>query len=104
MLIKLFANDPLSLKFQVMNTALMTAQIGKDFQTLRADSKLWGRLIESVVGAHLINSVKGKNIEIFYWCEGNYEVDFILKTTDYLTANEVKKQQQKRTFIKIRKI
>jgi predicted AAA+ superfamily ATPase len=82
-------------KLQVMNTALMTAQIGKDFKTLRADPELWGRLIESMIGAHLINAIRGKNIELFYWREGDYEVDFILKTADYLTAIEVKSNNKR---------
>lgn len=82
-------------KLQVMNTALMTSQIGKDFNSLRDDHSLWGRVMESMIGAYLINSIRGKNIQIFYWREGNYEVDFVLKTSNYLTAIEVKSGNKK---------
>ena len=73
-----------------MDTALMTAQLGKSFHHLRNDPELWGRLIESVVGAHLLNAVRGKFIEVLYWREGAYEVDFVLKTESYLTGIELK--------------
>lgn len=90
-----FAKQPVrqrgsSPKFAVFNTALMTAQSNKSFKEAREDRSYWGRLIESTVGAHLLNSIRGTQIELFYWREGDKEVDFVLKQGDNITAIEVK--------------
>ncbi len=77
-------------KFQVMNNALMSAQSGKTFEESRADKEFWGRLVESAIGAHLANQIRGTEIELFYWREKNCEVDFVLKKGNLLTAIEVK--------------
>jgi len=90
-----FAGQPIrqkgsSPKFCVYNTALMTAQSAKNFKAAKADPVFWGRLIESVVGAHLLNAIRGTQIELFYWREGNEEVDYILKEGKSIIAIEVK--------------
>lgn len=77
-------------KLQIMNTALMTATSSYSFVSARQDREYWGRLVESAVGAHLVNSVRGKKIEVFYWLERNQEVDFILRSGKDLLALEVK--------------
>lgn len=77
-------------KFAVFNTALMSAQSNKTFKEAREDHTFWGRLIESMIGAHLLNSIRGTQIELFYWREGDKEVDFVLKYGDSITAIEVK--------------
>lgn len=77
-------------KLQVLNTALMTAQSGRSPDALRTDGDAWGRLIESAVGAHLVNSAIGTGITVTYWRERNLEVDFVLQPGDSLVAIEVK--------------
>jgi predicted AAA+ superfamily ATPase len=77
-------------KLQVMNTALQTAPLGLTFQQARGDPALWGRLVESTVGAHLANAAAAGNCELFYWREGNHEVDFVLRKGRTVTAIEVK--------------
>lgn len=77
-------------KFSVFNTALMSAQSGKTFRQAREDRDFWGRLTESSVGAYLLNSIRGTQIEVFYWREGDKEVDFVLRHGDTITAIEVK--------------
>ena len=77
-------------KFQVMNTALMSALSGKTFEEAKMDTQFWGHLVESSVGAHLANQIRGTQIELYYWREGNREVDFVLKKGHSLTAIEVK--------------
>ncbi len=77
-------------KLAVYNTALMTAQSNKTFKEAQEDRAFWGRLIESTIGAHLLNSIRGTQIELVYWREGDKEIDFILKHGDSLTALEVK--------------
>ena len=77
-------------KFCVFNTALMSAQGSFNFSEAQKNSKYWGHLVESAVGAYLLNAIRGTTIELFYWREGNLEVDYILKKGNSLTAIEVK--------------
>lgn len=77
-------------KLQVLNTALQTAPLGLTLQQARADPALWGRLVESAVGAHLANAAAASDCELFYWREGNIEVDFVLRKGRAVTAIEVK--------------
>jgi len=81
-------------KFAVYNTALLSAQSGKSFLEAMADRVFLGRLIESAVGAHLLNSIRGTQIELFYWREGDREVDFVLQLGNKLIAIEVKSGQE----------
>jgi predicted AAA+ superfamily ATPase len=77
-------------KLQVMNTALMTAPSAVSFKEARQDREYWGRLVESAVGAHLINSTRGIPAEVFYWRERNREVDFVVRSGRTTVAIEVK--------------
>ncbi len=82
-------------KLQVLNTALISAQANLTFETARRDPVYWGRIVESAVGAYLLNSVIGTPIEIFYWREGNHEVDFVIRNGEKLIAIEVKSTTRK---------
>lgn len=82
-------------KFQVLNTALMSVQSNRSFKAARTDLDFWGRLVESAIGAHLLNSTAGTGIEVFYWRERSREVDFILRHGDWVTAIEVKSGKSK---------
>ncbi len=77
-------------KFQVFNTALITAQSGMTQAEAFADREFWGRLTESAVGAHLLNASVGGECELFYWRERNREVDFVVRRGKKLMAIEVK--------------
>lgn len=77
-------------KLQVLNTALLSAQQHYSLTAALQDHEYWGRLVESAVGAYLINSTLYSSIKIFYWRENNVEVDFILQRGDELVALEVK--------------
>src|SRR3990167_5100354 len=77
-------------KLQVLNTALMTAQHHYSFLEAQQDREYWGRLVESAVGAHLLNSLMDKKDALFYWREKNKEVDFVLKYDNKRVAIEVK--------------
>ncbi len=77
-------------KLQVLNPALMSAQSGLSLDAARADRDFWGRLVESAVGAYLANAAATGECELFYWREGNYEVDFVVRVGRRLTAIEVK--------------
>ncbi|PCI92656.1 AAA family ATPase [Candidatus Aerophobetes bacterium] len=88
-------NKSSSPKFQVYNTALMTAQSNKTLQEAKKDRVFWGRLVESCVGAYLVNNIRGTQINLYYWREQNMEVDFVLKKGDSITAIEVKSSPRK---------
>ncbi len=77
-------------KLQVLNTALATAQSGLSPEELLGDPELRGRLVESAVGAHLANAASSGRCELFYWREGNLEVDFVVRAGRRLLALEVK--------------
>ncbi len=85
-------------KLQVFNTALMSAQMGKSLQEAKENKEYWGRLVESAVGAHLLNQIRGSQIELFYWREKNQEVDFVLKKGEKIIALEVKSSSKKENF------
>jgi predicted AAA+ superfamily ATPase len=77
-------------KLMVFNTALITALSNRSLRDAQDDRDYWGRLVESAVGAHLVNSARGKDVEVFYWLDRNREVDFVLRSGKSLTAIEVK--------------
>lgn len=77
-------------KLQAFNTALLTAQSGLTPAEARADREFWGRLTESAVGAHLANAAACGVCELFYWREGNREVDFVVRRGRVVVAIEVK--------------
>ena len=77
-------------KLQVMNNALMTASSDLDFNNIRKDRDIWGRLVESAAGGHLINKTRGTNAEVFYWRERSHEVDFVLRSGRSTVAIEIK--------------
>ena len=84
-------------KYQVYNNALLTAYKGRSFETDRIDARLWGRWVESAVGAHLLAMADEAGFEVYYWRESaknrgdkDNEVDFILVNNGEVIAIEVK--------------
>lgn len=86
-------------KLQVLNTALMSASSHLSFEAAQQDRDYWGRLVESAVGAYLVNSTRGKNIEVLYWLERNQEVDFVLRAGNNLVAIEVKSGRRRERLL-----
>ena len=82
-------------KLQVMNTALMTAQSPLTFEEARGNPEFWGRLVESAIGASLVNALKGIRVDLYYWADRNREVDFGLSMGESLVAIEVKSGRRK---------
>ena len=85
-------------KLQVLNTALMTAQANIGFEELIRNRDLWGRWVESAVGAHLLNQTIGRELELYYWSKSNLEVDFVLVKGNKVTAIEVKSGASRATL------
>lgn len=66
-------------KFQVYNTALISALSNESFEDALQNPAIWGRLVESAVGAHLLNHSVSGDFALTYWREGNDEVDFVIE-------------------------
>ena len=77
-------------KFQVFNTALMSALSGVSPDEARDDRAYRGRLVESAVGAHVANAAASGVCEVFYWRDTNREVDFVVRAGRVVVAIEVK--------------
>jgi len=85
-------------KLQVFNSALQSAHSTMPLERLLLERDRWGRLVESAAGAHLLNSIIGTGIELFYWRDGNREVDFVLKRGDTVVGIEVKSGRNRDTL------
>ncbi|MCA6393175.1 MAG: ATP-binding protein [Cytophagales bacterium] len=66
-------------KFQVYNTALISALSNESFEDALQNPAFWGRLVESAVGVHLLNHSVSGDFALTYWREGNDEVDFVIE-------------------------
>jgi predicted AAA+ superfamily ATPase len=76
-------------KLNALNTALISAQASYQFSEAKADRAYWGRLVESTIGAHLVNSAS-ELCKIWYWNDGANEVDFVLTDGRRVLGIEVK--------------
>ena len=81
-------------KLQALNSALITAQRPEGFIAARQDGELWGRLVESAVGAHVCNTAP-PGMTVTYWRERNFEVDFVLRHGGSVMGVEVKSGRNK---------
>ncbi|MBI5471659.1 MAG: ATP-binding protein [Ignavibacteriae bacterium] len=77
-------------KLLVMNTALMSAQSETTFEETKKRPEIWGRFVESAVGAHLVNECTGTTMNVFFWRESGHEVDYIVQEGRKIIAIEVK--------------
>lgn len=82
-------------KFQVFNNALLTTYKGRTFLQDRQDTDVWGRWVESAVGAYLVSMAEELEYKVYYWRERNDEVDFIVVSDDITLAIEVKSGRRK---------
>lgn len=80
-------------RFQTYNNALMNCYSFLSFNRAKDNPELWGRIVESSVGAHLLTyQEEGFNIQ--YYKEGNDEVDYILQYQGKTIALEIKTSNQ----------
>lgn len=83
-------------KLMVYNTALFSVQSGLIFNMAFTTPKLWGRWVESAVGAHLLNQADEYDYKLYYWREREDEVDFIIDYNRQCIAIEVKSGRRTR--------
>lgn len=77
-------------KLSVRNTALLSSSRQETMKEVLLKPEIWGRIVESSSGAHLINSCEKSDCIIRYWREGNDEVDYIVQKGTKLVAIEIK--------------
>lgn len=84
-------------KFQVHNSALKSVILPDSFHTVQSNAALWGRYVESAVGAYLVSQAFRQRFEVLYWRDGALEVDFVLRMKGKLLALEVKTSSEAET-------
>ncbi len=77
-------------KFQVHNTALITAQHSESFKAVIQKPEVWGRWVEAAIGSHLINHQLSEGFTVNYWRHRDDEIDFVIQKKDKLIGLEVK--------------
>lgn len=85
-------------KLLVLNTALMSALSAVTLEEARTRPDLWGRLVETSIGATIANTIQGTRIKLYYWLSRNREVDFVLEKGETLVSIEVKSGRKKPSF------
>jgi uncharacterized protein len=77
-------------KFQVFNTALLSAVSDARPTDITTDADFRGRLVESAIGSHLVNAEACGLCSVHYWRDRGREVDFVISDSRTLVAIEVK--------------
>ena len=77
-------------KLAVFNTALLTAQTNMTFHKAFTTPSLWGRWVESAIGAYLLSQADEYDFKLYYWREHDDEVDYVIESGGQLVAVEVK--------------
>ncbi len=98
---KLLRERSSSPRLLVHDTGLMSAAFGRRRSSLLTDPELKGHLVESAVGAYLLNRSYTGELEVFSWREMDRgkakEVDFVVESDGEVTAIEVKSGRVKGT-------
>ena len=81
-------------KLLALNTALLSAMAGLSRHQAERDPSWRGRVVETAVGAYLVNGLAGSGIAVHYWREGAREVDYVLSRRGTRVAIEVKSGRQ----------
>lgn len=84
-------------KLQVHNNALMSVMSPRSFDEARSDTEWWGRLVESCVGAHLVARETAGDGGLYYWRDGDREVDFVVTRGTSVNGLEIKTGKRART-------
>lgn len=88
-------------KLNVLNTGLMSMASGYTFDQAHADRTLWGHLIESAVGAHLLNS-SAPGASVTYWRgrrrRSVVSVSFVVESGPHRVAIDVEHQAERQAL------
>ncbi len=77
-------------KFQVYNNALLSVHRSESLQEAILKPELWGRMVESSIGAYLLNESLRDKFNVYYWRHRNHEVDFVLEQRGKVIGLEIK--------------
>jgi predicted AAA+ superfamily ATPase len=78
-------------KFQIHNTALLSALKTIRFEEALSDRANWGSIFESSVGTYLVDQVsRYANSALYYWRENNAEADYVVTYGKQILGIEVK--------------
>lgn len=77
-------------KLMVYNTALLSAQENAAYENVFTTPSLWGRWVESAIGAYLLSQADEYDYRLYYWREKDDEVDFVIARGEQTIAIEVK--------------
>ena len=77
-------------RLMAFDTSLTTALSAKDRTGWLEDPSQRGHIVETAVGARLLARSGAEGFEVYWWREGNKEVDFVIQKGAELTAIEVK--------------
>jgi len=84
-------------KWLPLNSGLVSAVKNFPKTDAKKDAAYWGHLVESSVGAHLVNEGKIHNYEVYYWRDDKSEIDFVLRKGSKILGIEVKTNFEKPT-------
>lgn len=82
-------------RLMVHDTSLMTASSRRARATVLGDTELRGHVVESAVGAYLLQRSVAEGFEVSWWREGTNEVDFVVDDGETVVAIEVKSGRMK---------
>lgn len=77
------------------DTSLQSALLELPKEYAMRDTSTWGHLVETAVGAYLLHRSVEEGFQVFWWRDGNKEVDFVLQKGNQVTAIEVKSGRPK---------
>lgn len=77
-------------RLMVHDTSLMTAFTTGEPNAIMGKRDYRGHLMESAVGSHLLAQSIERGFDLFWWRDGNREVDFVAKKGEDIVAVEVK--------------
>lgn len=77
-------------KWLTYNTSFISVYSNTDFNSSINNPAIWGRRVEQAIGAYLINQSRIHGFELFYWRDGNNEVDYVIQKGKKVISIEVK--------------
>jgi predicted AAA+ superfamily ATPase len=83
-------------KWQSHNSAFSTVFNNLTLKEVQKSPEIWGRYVETAIGVHLMRAKKLHDIEVFYWREGNDEIDFVISDNKQVIGLEVKSGRNQR--------
>lgn len=82
-------------KLQVFSSGMLNAMSMKNIFEIYSNLKEWERRVETAIGGYLLSNANKYKYKVYYWRQGNEEVDFVLKHSRHLVAIEIKKSRLK---------